>query len=125
MEELRPEAESTLARFKQADPDIARLLDSATGYAVFRRIGKIGFILGGAGGTGLVYERGMVVGRARIAQFTVGAQIGGQVYAELVLFQDKAALERFKEGRIELSAQVSAVVAAEGVARTARYSEGC
>jgi lipid-binding SYLF domain-containing protein len=121
---LRKDVDRTLARFKQTDPGIAKLLGSAAGYAVFPRIGKGGFIVGGAGGRGLVFERGKLVGSARMSQVTVGAQIGGQVYSQLILFENASALARFKQSRFEMAAQTSAVVAAEGAARTARYSLG-
>lgn len=121
---LRKDVDRTLARFKQTDPGIAKLLGSAAGYAVFPRIGKGGFIVGGAGGRGLVFERGKLVGSARMSQVTVGAQIGGQVYSQLILFENARALARFKQSRFEMAAQTSAVVAAEGAARTARYSQG-
>ncbi len=122
---LRQEANRTLARFKRTDPGIARLVESAAGYAVFPKIGKGGFILGGAGGRGLVFERGgRLVGSARMSQVTVGAQVGGQVYSQLILFENKRALDRFKQSRFEMAAQVSAVVAAEGASRNARYTQG-
>lgn len=124
VQKLRPDVERTLARFKQTDPGIARLVESAAGYAVFPRIGKGGFIIGGAGGSGLVYERGKLVGLARMSQVTVGAQVGGQVYSQLMLFQNKATLDRFKQSRFEMSAQTSAIAAASGVSRNAKYSYG-
>jgi len=123
VDDLRADAERTLARFKETDPVIAQLLESAAGYAVFRRIGKLGLIVGGARGSGLVYQRGTLVGLAHIWQFTVGAQAGLQVYSELILFQDDATLERFKQSPLDMGAHTSAVVAGEG-ATSADYRQG-
>jgi lipid-binding SYLF domain-containing protein len=125
VEELRPGVEQTLARFKEADPEIAYWLNSAVGYAVFRRVGRFGLIIGAAGGSGLVYEGGAVVGLARISELTVGAQFGMKVYSQLVLFQNQAALERFKRGGFEMSAQTSEIiVGAGGMTRDASDKEG-
>lgn len=121
---LRPDVERTLRRFRESDRGIARLIDSAAGYAVFPRIGKGGFLIGGAGGSGLVYEGGRLVGVARMTQITVGAQVGGQVYSMLLLFQNKAALDRFKVSRFDMSAQTSVIAAAEGASRNARWAQG-
>jgi lipid-binding SYLF domain-containing protein len=123
VKELRPDVERTLSRFKRTDPGIKRLVDSAAGYAVFPRIGKGGFLIGGAGGSGLVYEGGRVVGVSRMTQITVGAQVGGQVYSMLLFFRNKAALGRFKSSRFDMSAQTGVIAAAEGAARNARWDQ--
>ncbi len=118
------EAESTLTRFKKADTGLESLIKAAAGYAVFPSVGKGGLILGGAHGSGLVYEGGRVVGSVKMSQFTVGAQIGGQAFAEMILFETAEALRQFKESRFEMTAQVGAVAAAEGVAKNAKYVAG-
>lgn len=124
VEKLRPDVEHTLTRFKRTDRGIARLIEAAAGYAVFPRIGKGGLLIGGAGGSGLVYDRGKIVGVARMSQITIGAQVGGQVYSQLILFQNAAALARFKASRFTMSAQTSVIAAAEGASRNARWAEG-
>lgn len=124
IEELRKTAPARLESFQKADSTLAARLKAAAGYVIFPRIGKGGFVVGGARGDGLVYEGGKAIGSATLSQVTVGAQIGGQAYAQLILFEDRAALERFKAAKFEMSAQVSAVVAAEGQGRAARYEQG-
>ncbi len=64
------------------------------------------------------------IGSARLSQFTIGAQVGGQVFSQLILFETPAALDRIKESRFEMSAQVGAVAAAEGVAKNAKCVDG-
>lgn len=122
---LQAQAEPSLAAFKKADSTLAPLLAEAAGYALFPNVGKGGFVLGGAHGSGLVYEKGgRLVGSAKMSQFSVGAQIGGQAFAELILFETVEALNRFKESRFEMGANLSAVAAAEGQAKAAKYNEG-
>src|SRR5688572_6309881 len=118
-------AQEAIAVFKSTDPALEKYFKQAYGYAVFPTVGKGGFWFAGAFGRGLVFERGAPVGRTTLKQVTFGLQIGGQSFSELIFFKDKAALDRFKAGTSEFSAQASAVVAREGAAATTSYdSEG-
>jgi len=122
--QLQKEAETTLADFRRSDADIANHINKAYGYAVFPTIGKGGLVVGGAGGRGVVYEQGRMIGYTTMSQATVGLQAGGQSYSQLILFEDKAALDRFTTGEWAMSAQATAVAAASGTGSTARYKEG-
>ena len=84
------------------------------GYAVFPVIGKGGMVIGGAYGRGRVYRAGKYVGNATMTQITVGAQLGGQVYSEIVFFRSKAAFDRFTRGEFEFGAQAAAVAMTAG-----------
>jgi lipid-binding SYLF domain-containing protein len=110
--------------FRRTDPSMAKLFGSAEAYAVFPSVAKGGLGLGGARGHGELFEDGAVTGRATLTQVTVGLQFGGQAYREVIFFENQAALTSFKKGHFALSAQVSAVAAAEGAAATAKYREG-
>ena len=123
-DDLKMEATRTLGDFRRVDPEIARHIDNAYGYAVFPTIGKGGVGVGGAAGKGVVYERGTPIGYAHMTQATVGLQLGGQSYSQLILFEDKAALDRFTKSEWAMSAQATAVAAASGTGATARYKEG-
>ena len=59
-----------------------------------------------------------------MTQVTIGFQVGGQAYREVVFFQEKSALDRFKENKVEFSAQVSAVAAKSGASGNAKYTDG-
>ena len=120
----RQEAQETIAAFKKKDPDIKTFFNSAYGYAVFPSVGKGGWVIGGAYGTGKVFRQGQVIGSASIVQGTIGFQLGGQVYSEIVFFKDKQAFDRFKSGRLEFDAQVSAVAVTLGAAAKAAYEQG-
>jgi lipid-binding SYLF domain-containing protein len=116
--------EMTIAKFKKADSTMAIYFDNAYGYAVFPTVGKGGYVLGGGYGRGMVYEQGEFIGHSRIINLTVGAQIGGQSYSEIIFFKDKASLEGFKAGNFEFAAQASAVFVTEGVSKDHHYSSG-
>src|SRR3954466_1154957 len=85
--ELQDDAHATVTRFKSQDPSLDRVLANSAGYAVFPDVGKGGLIAGAAYGRGTVYEGGKQIGYADMRQGSIGAQIGGQTYAELIVFQ--------------------------------------
>jgi lipid-binding SYLF domain-containing protein len=117
-------ARETVAAFKQKDPGIARFFETAAGWAVFPTIAKGGLIVGGARGDGVVYQKDEVIGYSTVTQGTIGLQIGGQGYSEIVFFEDDAALGHFKAGNAEFSAQASAVAVKAGAAANAKYADG-
>lgn len=117
-------ADRAIADFRAADPSIERFFQSAHAWAVFPEIGKGGAIIGGAAGDGVVYQGGRVVGYSTMRQLTVGAQIGGQSYSQIIFFQDAPAFARFRENRTDFAANASAVIAKSGAAATNDYTQG-
>lgn len=115
------EYQDTIAVFKQAGESGA-FFDSAYGYAVFPTIGKAGIGLGGAYGTGRVYEQGVYVGDTKMTQVTVGLQLGGQAYSQIIFFQDKRAFDEFTSGNFEFGAQATAVAITAGASAAAGTS---
>jgi lipid-binding SYLF domain-containing protein len=79
------------------------------GYAVFPTIGKGGIGIGAAHGSGHVYEQGKRIGRVTMNQLSVGLQLGGKAFSEIIFFKDKAALEDFTSGHFEFSADAGAI----------------
>jgi lipid-binding SYLF domain-containing protein len=118
------EAQETIQVFKKADPGMSKFFDGAAGYAVFRTVGKGAIGIGGAGGSGVLFEKGHAIGKTSLAQVTIGLQLGGQAYSEVVFFESAAALTDFKKGEFALAAQVSAVAAAAGASANAKYANG-
>jgi lipid-binding SYLF domain-containing protein len=88
-------------------------------YAVFPTVGEAGFIVGGAGGKGRVFARGKYVADTTVAQVSVGFQLGGKAYSEIIFFQDKRALDEFATGTFEFSAGVSAIAITAGASASA------
>ncbi len=78
-------------------------------YALFPNIGKGGIGIGGAHGDGKVYVGGAEVGKSTMNQLSIGLQLGGQVYSQVIFFEDKRALDDFTSGNFEFSADASAV----------------
>jgi lipid-binding SYLF domain-containing protein len=118
------ESKQIIQEFKQKDPGMTKFFNTAYGYVVFPHIGKGGFGVGGASGKGTVFKQGKPVAHAKMVQFTIGLQAGGQKYAEVIFFQNKEAYDRFTGNHFEFAAQISAVALKEGVSRDADYRDG-
>jgi len=106
------------------DPGLRTFLNGAYAYVIFPKVGKGGLIAGGAYGRGEVYEQGRFVGYADISQATIGAQIGGQTFTELVVLETQSALRRFEAGQLAFDATASAVALKSGAASSAKYENG-
>jgi len=121
---LEAQASASIDTMVAKDPGIRSFIDRSVGYAVFPSIGKGGFIVGGAHGRGVLYERGAPTGFVELNQASIGAQIGGQSFAELIVFDDQAALERLKAGQFNISGDVSAVALTAGASAQAEFRDG-
>jgi lipid-binding SYLF domain-containing protein len=110
--------------FIQTDGMMSNLFNNSYGYVIFPNVGKGAIGIGGAAGNGIVYENGNIVGKAQMKQVSIGFQWGGQAYREVIFFENKSALDRFKDDKIEFSAQVSAVAATAGASANVKYTEG-
>ena len=82
---------------------------TAYGYAVFPTIGKGGIGIGGAYGKGCVYAQGKRVGDTSMKQLSIGFQLGGQGYSEIIFFDDERAFKEFTGGNFEFGADATAV----------------
>ena len=102
------EYSDTVNLFKKAG-ESAKFFDTAYGYAVFPNVGKGGVGVGGAYGKGRVYEKGKYVGDSSMTQVSIGLQLGGQGYSQVVFFQDERAFKEFTGGNFEFGAEASAV----------------
>jgi lipid-binding SYLF domain-containing protein len=110
--------------FKKKDANIEKFFGSAAGYVVFPTIAKGGFVVGGAGGDGILFVGGHAVGRSSLGQASVGLQLGGQTFSEIIFFENAATLNEFKNGNFALAAQASAVALSAGAAASANYENG-
>jgi len=103
----------TIEVYKKSEV-VQPFFNSAYGYAVFPTIGKGGIGIGGAYGTGQVYQGGKVTGTASLVKVSVGWQWGGQAFSQIIFFQDKRAYDDFTSGNFEFDATASAVAITAG-----------
>lgn len=124
LESLQAEAQQTINIFKQNDPNIETFFHNSAAYAVFPKVGEGAFIVGGAHGQGLVYQNGQPIGETTVTKGTVGAQVGGESFAEVIFFQNQQSLQQFKQGNFEWSGGVNAVGANSSVGAVTNYRNG-
>jgi len=123
-EEYDAKAQEAIAEFLDNDPSVQKFFDTAVGYVVIPTVGKAGFGIGGARGTGLLYENGAITAMVTLSQLSFGFQWGGQAYSEFLFFEDAATLTNFKLGNYEPGAQASAVAVTAGVSADAEFNDG-
>lgn len=115
---VHPAVQGALARLLERDETLRDRLEKAAGYAIFPSVGKATAVLGASYGRGEVYERGHLIGYAALVQVTIGVQLGGDTFIELVIFDEPAVLKRFKQGKVAFAANAAAVIVKAGVAAT-------
>jgi lipid-binding SYLF domain-containing protein len=123
---LTENVQTARADFLRDDDTLRPVLDNAAGYAIFPNINSGAAFIGAAAGRGELFEKGNPhpLGDVALNQASVGAQLGAETYSELIIFEDQAALDNFKQGNFQFDAQVMAVAAAEGVSANAKYQQG-
>jgi lipid-binding SYLF domain-containing protein len=97
----------TITVFRKAG-ESADFFHHSYGYAVFPTVGEGGFIVGAAVGKGRVYSHHHLLGDTTMTQLSAGFQAGGKAYSQIIFFENKAALDTFRNGKFEFSAGASA-----------------
>ena len=112
--------------FKNAGAS-AEFFGNCYGYAVFPSVGQGALVVGGAYGTGRVYEHDKYVGDVSMTQLSIGLQAGGRAYSMIVFLEDKRAFDEFTGGNYEFGADATAVAitaAASGQVGTTGANSG-
>jgi lipid-binding SYLF domain-containing protein len=122
--ELNTKVQNAVDSAVKSDPGLKKFFDEAAGYAVFPTVGKGAVGVGGAYGRGELYEAGQLEGYCTLTQASIGLQLGGQAYTELIFFETPTALDRFKTGNFAFAAQASAVALRSGASANAKYANG-
>lgn len=105
-------------------PNVRQAARSAYAMAIFPRVTKGAAGIGGARGEGLVYRGGELIGSVVLSQVSLGAQLGGSTFRELILFEDERALRRMIVGNMEVSANATAVAGDQGATGAIDYDDG-
>ena len=119
------EVDETIALFKRKNASIERLFSESAGYVVIPTVGEGAFIIGGGHGQGEAFERGgTYIGRVTVNELSIGAQVGGQSYSQVIFFETPVDFERLKKNSFQFSGEVLAVAADDGAAKNATYKDG-
>lgn len=121
---LEARADGTIETFIARDPSMRQLLSQSAGYAVFPEIVEGGFVVGGSMGVGVVYQNERPVGYAELRAGSLGLQLGGQSFSQIVVFETTEALDRLRAGNFDMSAGVTATAIQSGAAASARFEGG-
>jgi lipid-binding SYLF domain-containing protein len=122
--DLKRDANVSLSQAKSNHSGMDGILRNSAGYAVFPSVGKGGAIVGGAYGRGIVYQSGTQIGYTDLSQATIGLQLGGQNYTEILVFENTSALNKFTKGNFEFSSQATAVALKSGDSSNAKFQNG-
>lgn len=123
-QDLQARADGALDAMIDKDPGIEPLIHDAYAYVVFPRIGKGGAIVGAAYGRGVMYIHDKYSGFVEVNQGSIGAQLGGQSFAELIVLRDRFAADQIRTGQFSMGANVSAVAVKTGAAAASRFDDG-
>lgn len=104
---LHSDVIAAMNQLQEKHPDIKELLEKAYGYAVLPSVGRASLVLGGAYGVGEVFVKDRVIGYAAVIELTVGVQLGGTTFHELIVFNDQETWKEFKDGKYAFAADAS------------------
>src|SRR5262249_47476598 len=96
MRALHDEVTATVARLTALHPGLQQELDKAYGYVIFPSVGRASVVLGVSFGRGIVFNHGQPIGTATITELTLGVQVGGQTFSEIILLPNKSTLDRLR-----------------------------
>ena len=112
-----------LEKFKEK-PNLKKFFKKSNAYAVFPDVVKGGMGIGGARGSGEVFQNCQAIGSTTMTQLSVGFQLGGQAFSQIIFFKSQRDTDRFTQGNFEFGASASAALIKEGAATEAAYSDG-
>ena len=116
-------ASSTLAGFRD-DSRASKFFGTAYGYAVFPKVTKGAAGIGVASGRGEVYQGNALVGYAKLTSVTIGPQLGGQTFSQIIFFQNEFAFNKFTNDQFTGQASAGAVAGQSGGLNLTDYNEG-
>tara|TARA_Y100001968_G_scaffold326719_1_gene370365 strand:- start:459 stop:1019 length:561 start_codon:yes stop_codon:yes gene_type:complete len=112
-----------LEKFRER-PNLKNFFKNSNAYAVFPEVVKGGIGIGGARGGGEVFQNCIAIGSTTMTQLSVGFQLGGQAFSQIIFFKNQRDTDRFTQGNFEFGASASAALINEGAATEAAYSDG-
>ena len=112
--EVKKVCDEALATLYKEKPEMKARIGKAPGYGCFSSFG-VSFIIGGAGGRGLVHNNATKKDTfMNMGQATAGLDIGIKDYREVLVFNDKAALQKFVDSGWEFAGGAGAAVTVQG-----------
>ncbi len=121
---LQSAVKSAIAQSQETDSGLTTFYRDSYGYVVFPEVGTGAFIVGGSYGDGIVFQDDNMTGYANMTQGSIGLQIGGAQFSEMIFFKDKGAYEKFIGGQWAPNANATATAISAGAAAAVNYDHG-
>ena len=122
---LEDQSNAALTDMFARAPQLHAVVNDAAGYAMFPSIGAAGaLIAGGASGHGVLYENGYPIGYVSLKQGSVGPQLGGQTFAELIVLPTRDDVAAMRAGNFKFGAHACAVILNRVAATATRFGRG-
>lgn len=122
--DLIEDSEKALASMIEKAPKLQSFKDKSYGYAVFPKVTKAAVGIGGAGGKGIVFKGHVPTGESTLSQATIGFQLGGQQYMEVIFFENESAYKNFTNKKVKFDGQASAVAISAGASVDVAFKGG-
>ena len=124
LQKIIKDALTTKEALIAADPNMAQLLENSFGYAIFPNVGKGGLLLGVSAGYGVVWQNGEVIGSAKIREVSIGLQLGGQAFSQVIFYDSDEAFSRIKANKVEFRAQAAALADSKSASTNINMADG-
>ncbi len=111
---------NAISRF-QENERLQMYFDQAFAYAVYPNVVRAGMGIGGAYGSGWVFRDGLVDGKTRVLQLSIGAQIILEDYRHIIFFETQEAYQYFRDSELEFVGQANAALLVVGASLTPAY----
>lgn len=118
-------ATESTAQFKRTVKGLDDQIQKSAAYIIFPDVAQFGIIAGTTSGRGaLCKPDGTQIGWAAVNTASLGLQAGVQGFRMLVVLENQATLEKFKNNQLQGSANVVAVASEAGGSGTAAFRNG-
>ena len=124
LQNIIEDALTTKEAFIAADPNMTQLFENSFGYAIFPNIGKGGLLLGVSAGNGVVWQNGEVIGSAKLREVSIGLQLGGQAFSQVIFYDSDEAFSRIKANKVEFRAQAAALADSKSASTDIHMADG-
>lgn len=117
----RDKAQQTVAEFSELT-QLAPFFADAVAYAVYPRAFRASTGFGAGYGSGWLFRDGEIVGRTTMYQISVGANIGAQLYRQILFFKTEDALRRWQRGTFAFAGEDGVAVGTWGAAASPSFN---